>query len=222
MPLLAVAAAVAVVSATTSAAPPPPTPFSCDSGNYCPSCPTGNGSNWDSIHLMLGSAHPGLQQLHRSMAEAVSIFRAAGSGIRSDDVSYAHMTVQYVCCIDPAQLLKLEAIVAARPFPKLVVRFERVICRTSSFIATVDNATQTTLAAWVDTVEDAMIAAGIPVLIRRRAQAPFHTTLATFGGSYPAATAMAAVNRRFGDNATAGGALNTDPIAVDGAVFLPD
>lgn len=67
-----------------------------------------------------------------------------------------------------------------------------------------------------------MMAAAIPVLIRRRDQAPFHVTLATFGGSYPAATAMAAVNRRFGDNATAGRAFNTDPIAVDGAAFLPD
>ena len=77
-------------------------------------------------------------------------------------------------------------------------------------------------AAWVDGVEDAMMAAAIPVLIRRRDQAPFHVTLATFGGCYPAATAMAAVNRRFGDNATAGRAFNTDPIAVDGAAFLPD
>ena len=60
-----------------------PVPY-CSPPAYSP--PRGMTSG-DSIHLMLGSAHPGLQQLHRSMAEAVSIFRAAGSGIRSDDVS---------------------------------------------------------------------------------------------------------------------------------------
>lgn len=62
--------------------------------------------------------------------------------------------------------------------------FETVICLLSSFITTVDNATQTILGGWVESVEDKMLAAGIPVLVRRREQAPFHATIATIHPDY--------------------------------------
>ena len=70
------------------------------------------------------------------------------------------MTVQYLCCLNATQMATVRRVVAAHPFPKLAVHFGEVICRTASFIATVDAETQRTLGAWVDRVEDAIIAAG--------------------------------------------------------------
>lgn len=61
----------------------------------------------------------------------------------------------------------------------------------SSFITTVDNATQTILGGWVESVEDKMLAAGIPVLVRRREQAPFHATIATIHPDYGNSTCPA-------------------------------
>ena len=198
-------------------------PIQCPSGNYCGGC-AANASNWDTIHLMLGFDSVGLRQLHQSMAEAVSMFRAAGPGIRSDDVLYAHSTVQYLCCLTLEQLGIAAAVLAAHPLPRTPVRFEQVICETASFIALADNASQVTLGMYVAGVEDALLAAGVPVRKRRATQAPFHTTLATFGAEYAehAAAALAAVNARFAENATAGGAFNAAPIEVTGVLLLPD
>ena len=70
------------------------------------------------------------------------------------------MTVQYLCCLNATQMATVRRVVAAHPFPRLAVHFGEVICRTASFIATVDAETQRTLGAWVDRVEDAIIAAG--------------------------------------------------------------
>ena len=78
-------------------------------------------------------------------------------GIRSDDASDTHMSVQYLCCLNSTQMATVRKVVAALPFPKLRARFGDVICRTASFIATVDADTQQMLGKWVDTIEDAMI-----------------------------------------------------------------
>ena len=197
--------------------------FSCPSGNYCGSC-NKTHANYDTIHLMIGNTTAGLQQFHRSVREAVDMFRSY-PGVRTDDVADAHMTVQYLCCLDGEQLKTVRRVIAGRPFPKLEVRFERVICRTASFIVQADPATQTKLGAWVSAIEKDMIAAGVPVPIRRAEQAPFHSTLCTIGPEYAnsSAVALAAVNARF---AGSGGApptgFNTAPIAIDGAMLLPD
>jgi uncharacterized surface protein with fasciclin (FAS1) repeats len=178
-------------------APGPGPPVACPSGGYCGGCPAGF-SNWDSIHLLLGNGSPGLKQLHTSVDEAVAIFRRY-PGIRSDDASDTHMSVQYLCCLNSTQMATVRKVVATHPFPKLRALFGDVICRTASFIATVDSDTQQTLGKWVDTIENAMIAAGVPVHTRRSQQAPFHVTLATFGASYEnsSAVAMAEVNSLF-------------------------
>ena len=55
------------------------------------------------------------------------------------------MTVQYLCCLNATQMATVRHVVAAHPFPKLAVHFGEVICRTASFIATVDAETQRTL-----------------------------------------------------------------------------
>ena len=161
---------------------PAPPPFSCPSGGYCGSCPSGSG-NWDSIHPMLLNSSPGLKQFHASVAAAVAMFRhfpgaqrgrpptrcwiwvsglrlLRAAGIRTDDAKDTHMTVQYLCCLNATQMATVRRVVAAHPFPRLAVHFGEVICRTASFIATVDAETQRTLGAWVDRVEDAIIAAG--------------------------------------------------------------
>lgn len=191
--------------------------FSCPSGNYCGSCSNGS-ANYDTIHLMLGSGSPGLRQFHASMREAVAMFQQF-PGIRSTDVAYPHMTVQYLCCLNITQLATVRRVIERHPFPKLAVRFERVICRTASFIVEADAVTQQALGRWVLDVEDAILAAGVPVPIRRAQQAPFHSTLCTFGASYSNSSeiAMAAVNARFGSTG-----FNSAPIAVDGALLLPD
>ena len=233
-PLLALALCLSGgrgAAAAASAAPPAPatpsaargalapaTPFSCPSGGYCGSCPAGY-ANWDTIHPMLFNTSPGLKQFHSSVAEAVAMFKQY-PGIRTDDVADTHMSVQYLCCLNSTQMATVRHVVAAHPFPKLAVRFGEVICRTVSFIATVDDATQRTLGTWVDAVEDSIIAAGVPVHTRRAQQAPFHATLATYGSAYDNSTAvaMAAVNARWG-NGTNG--FNAEPIAIDNALFLP-
>jgi hypothetical protein len=191
--------------------------FSCPSGHYCGSCPDGS-ANFDTIHLMLGDRTPGLKQFHASVRAAVAMFQRF-PGIRSNDVADTHMTVQYLCCLNSTQLGTVRRILRQHPFPKLAVRFGHVICRTASFIVQADPVTQHTLGQWVAAVEGAILAAGVPVPIRRAQQAPFHSTLCTFGASYSnsSAVAMAAVNDRFG---SAG--FNTAPIAIDGAVLLPD
>lgn len=122
-------AAAAALSVTASLSPP----FSCPSGDYCGSCPSGH-ANYDTIHLMLGSESPGLKQFHTSFREAVGIFKQY-PGIRTDDVSDAHMTVQYLCCLSSTQLATVRRVLSQHhPFPKLQVRFEEVICRTASMI----------------------------------------------------------------------------------------
>ena len=129
------------------------------------------------------------------------------------------MTVQYLCCLNATQLKAARSVLAARTFPHLSVRFTRIICRTASFIVLADNETQSTLGSWVESVEDAMIAAGVPVAIRRWQQAPFHSTLCTFGSDYAnsSAHAMAEVNSHF----EARGGFNSKPIQIDGAVLFP-
>ena len=209
-----------VPAAARAAAVLSPPPFSCPSGGYCGSCPAGS-LNWDSIHFMLLNTSPGLKQFHAAINDAVSMFRSF-PGINSDDHADTHLTVQYLCCLNATQMATVRKVVAAHIplFPKLAVRFGEVICRTVSFIATVDAATQTRLGAWVNSVEDAIIAAGVPVHTRRAQQAPFHATIATYGAAYDnsSAIAMAAVNAKYGAN-TSG--FNVDPIEIDGAVFFP-
>ena len=163
--------------------PAAPAPVACPSGGYCSGGCQAGYSNWDSIHLLLGNGSPGLKQLHSSVNEAVSVFRRF-PGIRTDDASYTHMSVQYLCCLNATQIETVRRVVKRHPFPALHARYGDVVCRTASFIATVDAETQRTLGGWVSTVEDAIVAAGVQVAIRRAQQAPFHVTLATFGPSY--------------------------------------
>ena len=121
-----------VATAALSVAATSTQPFSCPSGDYCGSCPSGR-ANYDTIHLMLGSESLGLKQFHASFQEAVAIFKEY-PGIHTDDTSYAHMTVQYLCCLNSTQLATVRRILLQRPFPKLEVRFGDVICRTASMI----------------------------------------------------------------------------------------
>ena len=107
-------------------APAPAPPFSCPSGGYCGSCPTGY-ANWDSIHPMLFNTSPGLKQFHSSVVEAVAMFKQY-PGIRTDDVADTHMSVQYLCCLNSTQMATVRHVVAAHSFPKLAVRFGEVIC----------------------------------------------------------------------------------------------
>jgi len=157
----------------------------------------------------------GLQQLHGSAALALTTFATFGA-LRSSDLKDAHMTVQYLCCMSPAQLLKATAVLEARRFPPLRVRFDGgVICDTASFIVLADNATQTALGAWVQGTEEALLAAGVPVSIRRAQQAPFHSTLGTMGwNATTTVAAMAAVNKALPS-------FNAAPINVSSAALLP-
>ena len=91
--MLAAAALLALAAACSAAAPPPP--FSCPSGGYCGSCPAGY-KNWDSIHLLLADSSPGLKEFHKSVDEAVAMFRKY-PGIHTDDAKDTHMSVQYLC-----------------------------------------------------------------------------------------------------------------------------
>jgi len=78
--------------------------------------------------------------------------------------------------------------------------------------------TQFALLQWVEEVESELIQGGIPVIVRRQHQAPFHCTLATISGDYSNATstALSLVNGPTGMNGT----FNADTISITSFVWL--
>jgi 2'-5' RNA ligase len=164
----------------------------------------------------------GYAQFYASFAKAVNILRSY-PGVISDDYYVPHLTIQYLCCYTPMQWTRIIEAVNAVQWAPFNLTFQKVICNNGgdgfksliSLIIVLDQKSQTLLGNFVDRLERAIKAAGIPIHRPRTEQELFHSTLGVVTGDYPVAKVMDQIN-------TAIKVWNTVPMMVDSFwSFLP-
>jgi len=182
-------------------------------GNY--SCNFFQYSN-DYITLLFAkSGRPAFDQFYKNLKTAVDIMRSF-PGVITDDYYYPHMTIEYMCCYSLVQYLEIQSIINSYSWQPFNLTFKSVVCNNGgsgvsewvSLIILLDAASEKRMLAFVDGLENAIKAHGIPVHRPRSQQQPFHCTLGVVDGSYPVSTALAAINKAIP-------AFNTIPMIAD-------
>eukprot|EP01102_Stenamoeba_stenopodia_P010577 TRINITY_DN3206_c0_g1_i1.p1 TRINITY_DN3206_c0_g1~~TRINITY_DN3206_c0_g1_i1.p1 ORF type:complete len:275 (+),score=60.23 TRINITY_DN3206_c0_g1_i1:50-826(+) len=175
------------------------------------------------IITWLGSNEQRLAEFQDNMMEAEN-FILSNPGVKSvDGLVGLHMTLAYVCCLNPNQLLQLEEALTTFVWDSSLVNvtFSRAVCNNdsydhTSFIVLLDELSQQRIGNFVLQIEQLLEYYGVPITRPRSEMEPFHSTLGVVVEDYPVAQVLNDIN----------GAItvwNSQPIAIKSffTVFPP-
>eukprot|EP01121_Diplochlamys_sp_Union-15-3_P019049 TRINITY_DN7080_c0_g1_i1.p1 TRINITY_DN7080_c0_g1~~TRINITY_DN7080_c0_g1_i1.p1 ORF type:complete len:227 (+),score=24.67 TRINITY_DN7080_c0_g1_i1:50-730(+) len=146
---------------------------------------------------------PSFDGFKQSLATAVNIMRQY-PGVLSDDSLLPHITVQYLCCLSFSQYVEVIGVIGSLKWSPFNVTFDKVICNKGgngidsawSIVVLASQETQTVMANFVDSIEAAIIKAGIPVNTPRSRQEPFHSTIGVVSEGYPVDEVIKQMNQK--------------------------
>lgn len=182
----------------------------CFDYGTCPPCPPSNTAIYsqDVIAPLSFNSNPAYFAFQENMVLAQTIMTGY-PGVRSLDVPpLLHITFQYLCCYNEVDYYIIEQVLTDLDWQPVNVTFAAAVCNNESadhlsFVAMLDAASQASLGLFVERIERAMLAAGVPVHVPRSAQEPFHSTIGVVGADYPVAEVLGFIN----GNVTSWGAL---------------
>jgi 2'-5' RNA ligase len=148
-----------------------------------------------------GESNSRFLQFQNSMVEAEKLIRKRDSSAVSstDGRPILHMTLAYLCCLDPEDLLNLEKSLQTFSWNPVNVSFSHVICNNdsidhNSFILLADEDSQQRLSSFVIELEAHLVSFGVPILKTRTEMEPFHSTLGVVKNSYPIPEVLQLIN----------------------------
>eukprot|EP01012_Entosiphon_sulcatum_P068353 TRINITY_DN9850_c0_g1_i1.p2 TRINITY_DN9850_c0_g1~~TRINITY_DN9850_c0_g1_i1.p2 ORF type:complete len:223 (-),score=48.83 TRINITY_DN9850_c0_g1_i1:121-789(-) len=163
----------------------------------CHNCTTGNVGFDTIIWLGLeGTGH--VEEFRANMQKAQAIMNRYPGVTSQDDWSIYHCSINYFCCHTEAEKLKVKQVLANLKWKPFNVSFAGTTCNKGptedhlSLYATANAATQASLKAFSQQIEQAVQAAGVPIHHPR--QEAFHSTLGQGNLKYPADVAVQTIN----------------------------
>ena len=165
---------------------------SCAQVNTCASttCPRTSGNLSAGVLIPLGphSQRPGkgLQEWQQSVARASQLFLSLGNASKIGDPfvevgDTLHTTLLYLCCLTPTELQAALTVLENREWPILSgLKFDRAVCVQGSqtnIVVKYSAESEAYLQAYAASVEQELRSHQIPIVVPRKDQIYFHSTL---------------------------------------------
>jgi len=145
----------------------------------------------------------GFDEFRKNIDDGIDILKQYGTVI-TDDNLFLHSTLQYLCCYSPDELYRIGEVLDNYKWDPFNLTFSKVICNRGgdgivswiSIIVLLDSDGQARMYNFVKGIENALVAAGIPVNTPRSQQEPFHSTLGVVTSDYPADKVVQIINQK--------------------------
>ncbi len=186
------------------------------------SCPRGRGNLSAGVLIPLGphSQRPGkgLQEWQQSVAKASQLFLSLGNASKVGDPfvevgDTLHTTLLYLCCLTPIELQTALAVLENRAWPVLSgLKFDQAVCVQGSqtnIVVKYSAESEAHLQAYAASVEQELQSHHVPIVVPRKDQIYFHSTLVQVPdehkAQYPFNRAVQAVNAKIKPGSWVGG-----------------
>eukprot|EP00294_Goniomonas_avonlea_P009350 CAMPEP_0114555770 /NCGR_PEP_ID=MMETSP0114-20121206/8930_1 /TAXON_ID=31324 /ORGANISM="Goniomonas sp, Strain m" /LENGTH=229 /DNA_ID=CAMNT_0001740925 /DNA_START=23 /DNA_END=712 /DNA_ORIENTATION=- len=137
-------------------------------------------------------------EFKESATRAIEVLKEY-KGVIHDMRNELHVTFQYFCCYSLKEYETIIQVLEKTPWEPVNISFSHVECWNGNkdwkdVFVVASPESQTALLRLVESFEQALMAAGVPVPRTRAQQLPFHSSLAYVAADFDVATAIPAVN----------------------------